>query len=170
MHCKRPWQRSAGRRCGGGYELELAIRCPRSVSRGDTVPDRDRELRAGCCRKCLRRPASCWREDSGEEQKRLGIRGNPGPSSFGSCGVDESAVDRPVETNRIYTGVMAAGVTSRLWGMSALAHFADSSRTSREVREWDGPAALPPPTVLRVRRGLVRKGAPPCPARPLFTQ
>src|SRR6201984_1084389 len=41
--------------------------------------------------------------------------------------------------------------------MSALAHFADSSRTSREVREWDGPAALPPPTVLRGRRGLGRK-------------
>src|SRR4029077_4593606 len=97
VHCKRPWQRSAGRRCGGGYELELAIRCPRSVSRGDTVPDRDRELRAGCCRKRLRRPASCWREDSGEEQKRLGIRGNPGPSSFGSCGVDESAVDHSRE-------------------------------------------------------------------------
>src|SRR5215831_14654003 len=38
-----------------------------------------------------------------------------------------------------------------------------SSRTSRDVREWDGPAALPPPTVFRVRRGLVRKGAPPCP-------
>src|SRR5262249_52170770 len=30
-----------------------------------------------------------------------------------------------------------------------------------KVREWDGPAALPPPTVFRVRRGLVRKGAPP---------
>ena len=41
--------------------------------------------------------ASCWREDSGEEQKRLGIRGNPGPSSFGSCGVDESAVDHSRE-------------------------------------------------------------------------
>jgi hypothetical protein len=36
--------------------------------------------------------------------------------------------------------------------MSALPRFADSSRTSHEVREWDGPAALPPPTVLRVRR------------------
>src|SRR4029077_481654 len=54
--------------------------------------------------------------------------------------------------------------------MSALPYFADLSRTSPHVREWDGPAALPPPTVLRVRRGLVRKGSPPCPARPLFTQ
>src|SRR4029077_6512880 len=43
-------------------------------------------------------------------------------------------------------------------------------RPTLEFREWDGPAALPPPTVLRVRRGLVRKGSPPCPARPLFTQ
>src|SRR5215471_11710214 len=41
--------------------------------------------------------------------------------------------------------------------MSALAHFADSSRTSREVREWDGPAALPPPTTLRVLGGLIRR-------------
>jgi hypothetical protein len=54
--------------------------------------------------------------------------------------------------------------------VGGLSRVADSSRTSPEVREWDGPAALPPPTVLRVRRGLVRKGAPPCPARPLFTQ
>src|SRR6476646_6370218 len=59
---------------------------------------------------------------------------------------------------------------SELRSMSALAHFVVSSRTSCEVREWDGPAALPPPTGLRVRRGLVRKGSPPCPARPLFTQ
>src|SRR5215831_2590039 len=44
--------------------------------------------------------------------------------------------------------------------MSALAHFADSSRTSPEVREWDGPAALPPPTTLRVRGGLSGEGAP----------
>src|SRR5215471_14214802 len=31
----------------------------------------------------------------------------------------------------------------------AMAHFADSRRTSPEVREWDGSAALPPPTVFR---------------------
>ena len=93
MRRKWPWQRSAGWRCGGGCEPELAIRCRRSVSRGDPIPDCDRELRAGCCRKRLQRSASCWREDSGEEPKRLGIRGNPEPSSFGSCGVDESAVD-----------------------------------------------------------------------------
>src|SRR5262245_34484685 len=47
---------------------------------------------------------------------------------------------------------------------------ADIIAAFRHFREWDGPAALPPPTVFRVRRGLVRKGAPPCPARPLFTQ
>src|SRR6201981_3423925 len=41
--------------------------------------------------------------------------------------------------------------------MSALARFADSSRTSHEVREWDGPAALPPPTVLRVRWGACQE-------------
>src|SRR5215467_8458306 len=41
--------------------------------------------------------------------------------------------------------------------MSALIHFADSRRTQNVLREWDGPAVLPPPTVLRVRRGLVRK-------------
>ena len=93
MHRKWPWQRSAGRRCGGGYEPELAICCRRSVSRGDTVLDRDREFRTGCCRERLHGPASCWREGSGEKQKRLGIRGNSGPSSFGSCGVDESTVD-----------------------------------------------------------------------------
>jgi hypothetical protein len=34
----------------------------------------------------------------------------------------------------------------------------------------DGPAALPPPTVLRVRGGLSAEGAPPCPARPPCTQ
>jgi hypothetical protein len=49
---------------------------------------------ARCCQKRLYRPTSCWRDGSGEEQKRLGIRGNPGPSSFGSCGVDESGLDR----------------------------------------------------------------------------
>jgi hypothetical protein len=65
----------------------------------------------------------------------------------------------------------SSGASDRLaCSVSALERFTDSSRTSPEVREWDGPAALPPSTVLRVRRGLVRKGAPPCPARPLFTQ
>src|SRR5262245_46370251 len=47
--------------------------------------------------------------------------------------------------------------------MSALAHFADSSWTSPEVREWDGPAALPPPTTLRVLGGLVRRRSTPMP-------
>src|SRR5215467_5723574 len=47
--------------------------------------------------------------------------------------------------------------------MSALAHFADSTRTSPEVREWDGPAALPPPTTLRVLGGLVRRRSTPMP-------
>src|SRR5512132_41771 len=47
--------------------------------------------------------------------------------------------------------------------MSALAHFADSSRASPEVREWDGPAALPPPTTLRVLGGLVRRRSTPMP-------
>src|SRR5215471_6129504 len=43
--------------------------------------------------------------------------------------------------------------------MSALAHFADSSRTFREVREWDGPAVLPPLTADRVSGGLRARGA-----------
>ena len=114
MHRQWPWQRSAGRRCGGGYEPELAIRCRRSVSRGDTVFDCDREFRTGCCRKRLHRPASCWREGSGEEQKRLGIRGNPGPSSFGSCGVDESAVDHsPARRTTIADRWVVRGDTPR---------------------------------------------------------
>ena len=38
-------------------------------------------------------------------------------------------------------------------------------------REWDGPAALPPPTALRVAGGgLSGEGAPSCLARPPFTQ
>jgi hypothetical protein len=37
-------------------------------------------------------------------------------------------------------------------------------------REWDGPAALPPLTALRVLGGLVRAGAPPCLAGPPFAQ
>src|SRR5262249_30115130 len=43
--------------------------------------------------------------------------------------------------------------------MSALPHFADSRRTSREVREWDGPAVLPPLTADRVSGGLRARGA-----------
>jgi hypothetical protein len=72
---------------------------PRDI-RLDTVFDCDREFRTGCCRKRLHRPSSCWRECSGEEQKRFGVRRNPGPSSFGSCGVDESALDHPSATLR----------------------------------------------------------------------
>src|SRR5215471_18730656 len=53
---------------------------------------------------------------------------------------------------------------------SALPPKAASKRTSPEVREWDGPAALPPPTALRVRGGLSGEGAPPCLAHPPFTQ
>src|SRR5215510_13391597 len=47
--------------------------------------------------------------------------------------------------------------------MSALAPFADSSRTSPEVREWDGPASLPLPTTLSVLGGLVRRRSTPMP-------
>jgi len=38
------------------------------------------------------------------------------------------------------------------------------------VREWDGPAALPPPTTLRVLEGLIRRRSTPCLAHPRFTQ
>ena len=37
-------------------------------------------------------------------------------------------------------------------------------------REWDGPAALPPPTALRVGGGLSGAGAPSCLAGPPFAQ
>ena len=38
-------------------------------------------------------------------------------------------------------------------------------------REWDGPAALPPPQRLsEYAGGLSGEGAPPCLARPPFTQ
>src|SRR3974390_3857559 len=37
-------------------------------------------------------------------------------------------------------------------------------------REWDEPAAPPPPTALRVRGGLSGAGVPPCLAGPLFAQ
>jgi hypothetical protein len=40
----------------------------------------------------------------------------------------------------------------------------------RRIREWDGPAALPPPTALRVRGGLSGEGATPCLAQLPFTQ
>jgi hypothetical protein len=40
----------------------------------------------------------------------------------------------------------------------------------RDFREWDGPAALPPPTTLRVLEGLIRRRSTPCLAHPRFTQ
>jgi hypothetical protein len=39
-----------------------------------------------------------------------------------------------------------------------------------DCREWDGPAALPPLTALRVRGGLSGAGASSCLASPLFAQ
>ena len=53
---------------------------------------------------------------------------------------------------------------------SALASKGDLGAAGQYRREWDGPAALPPPTVLRVRGWLVRAGAPPCLACPPFAQ
>ena len=43
--------------------------------------------------------------------------------------------------------------------MSAVRRFADSNRTSPQVREWDGPAVLPPRTAQRVSGGLRARGA-----------
>jgi hypothetical protein len=50
--------------------------------------------------------------------------------------------------------------------MSALA----ASGTVPALSEWDGPAALPPPTAFRVRPGGLSGGAQSCLARPTFTQ
>src|SRR5262245_50589689 len=44
--------------------------------------------------------------------------------------------------------------------MSAMPLTAAQKQTWPGVREWDGPAALPPPTTLRVRGGLSGEGAP----------
>ena len=47
------------------------------------------------------------------------------------------------------------------WPESLLIEAAAAVRA--DVREWDGPAALPPPTTLRVLRGLVRRRSTPMP-------
>ena len=44
--------------------------------------------------------------------------------------------------------------------MSAMPPLATVSPKKAARREWDGPAALPPPTALRVPRGLVRRRSP----------
>jgi hypothetical protein len=45
----------------------------------------------------------------------------------------------------------------------------DRDRAALQIcREWDGPAALPPPMALRVHGGLSGAGAPPCLADPPF--
>src|SRR6201993_752218 len=47
-------------------------------------------------------------------------------------------------------------VASDVAGWSAYPSIAAISISLPDRREWDGPAALPPPTALRVRGGLVR--------------
>ena len=54
--------------------------------------------------------------------------------------------------------------------MSASLRKRPSCCRAAKCREWDGPAALPPPTARRVRGGLSGVGAPPCLADPPFAQ
>src|ERR1700755_1296780 len=50
-------------------------------------------------------------------------------------------------------------------GWSAYPSIAAISISLPDRREWDGPAALPPPTALRVRGGLVRRRSTAMPRR-----
>ena len=110
---------------------------PRDI-RLDTVFDCDREFRTGCCRKRLHRPASCWRECSGEEQKRFGVRRNPGPSSFGSCGVEESALDHPSATLRRWRSASLCRAISRLFQIRWLDGRRPPNRAEFPSRPVDG--------------------------------
>ena len=51
------------------------------------------------------------------------------------------------------------------YSMSAIAPIATKFCIAAKCREWDGPAALPPPTALRVRGGLVRRRSVAMPRR-----
>src|ERR1700746_4125388 len=56
-------------------------------------------------------------------------------------------------------------VASDVAGWSAYPSIAAISISLPDRREWDGPAALPPPTALRVRGGLVRRRSTAMPRR-----
>ena len=98
------------------------------------------------------------------------------------CG-NNLVVNRPVNVNNVGTTWNRAARVEQRQEREARRNERQAGRGERraerqagrgerqaERREWDGPAALPPPTALRVRGGLSGEGAPPCLARPPFTQ
>ncbi len=80
-------------------------------------------------------------------QARLRLRGNR------SCRDATSKLDCTAGTADVRRGSFATD-----WRCPPVVPpIADMSLYRSECSEWDGPAALPPPTAFRVRRGLVRR-------------